>query len=398
MPGADWPIAYGFGLVQDQWLCLTYIGAVVLLLAVSPGVDPRGSRLFGLAGRMALTNYMVQAAVLDALASGYGFGLKLRPRVYVAAAVAALRPRGRGEPRVAGALPVRAARVALALVHLCAPAAASACRRSGRARDVASGLLYRRARRFRMSNQRVVLITGASSGVGQATARLLAQQGHKVFGTSRAPTGAEPVANLTMVALDVRSDASVAACVNAVSSQAGRVDVLVNNAGYELGGALEEHSIDEAKAQFETNFFGVVRMTKAVLPLMRRQKEGQIVNISSLSGLRADSVHGHVFRQQVRRGRLHRSAAHGAQAAQHPCLADRARLPQVADDGQAAGGGRTDRGLRAVAATRVQGHSGCRGEGAAPGTGRGDRVEESWPARPHGYATWLEDKRILFRA
>ena len=89
-----------------------------------------------------------------------------------------------------------------------------------------------------MSNQRVVLITGASSGVGQATARLLAQQGHNVFGTSRAPTSAGPVANLTMVALDVRSDASVAACVNAVSSQAGRVDVLVNNAGYELGGAL----------------------------------------------------------------------------------------------------------------------------------------------------------------
>ena len=135
-----------------------------------------------------------------------------------------------------------------------------------------------------MSNQRVVLISGASSGVGQATARLLAQQGHKVFGTSRAPTSAEPVANLTMVALDVRSDASVAACVNAVSSQAGRVDVLVNNAGVELGGALEEHSIDEAKAQFETNFFGVVRMTKAVLPLMRQQKQGQIVNISSLSG------------------------------------------------------------------------------------------------------------------
>ena len=97
-----------------------------------------------------------------------------------------------------------------------------------------------------MSNQRVVLITGASSGVGQATARLLAQQGHKVFGTSRAAQGVESVANVTMVALDVRSDASVAACVNAVSSQAGRVDVLVNNAGYELGGALEEHSIEEA--------------------------------------------------------------------------------------------------------------------------------------------------------
>jgi short-subunit dehydrogenase len=138
-----------------------------------------------------------------------------------------------------------------------------------------------------MSNQRVVLITGASSGVGQATARLLAQQGYTVFGTSRALTSAEPVSNLTMVALDVRSDASVAACVNTVSGQAGRVDVLVNNAGYELAGALEEHSIDEAKAQLETNFFGVVRMVKAVLPFMRRQKHGQIVNISSLAGLSA---------------------------------------------------------------------------------------------------------------
>jgi NAD(P)-dependent dehydrogenase (short-subunit alcohol dehydrogenase family) len=136
-----------------------------------------------------------------------------------------------------------------------------------------------------MSNQRVVLITGASSGVGQATARLLSQKGYTVFGTSRTPTSAEALPNLTMLALDVRSDASVAAYVNAVSSQAGRVDVLVNNAGYELAGALEEHSIEEAKAQFETNFFGVVRMTKAVLPFMRRQKHGQIVNISSLSGL-----------------------------------------------------------------------------------------------------------------
>src|SRR5215216_4101677 len=136
-----------------------------------------------------------------------------------------------------------------------------------------------------MSNQRVILVTGASSGVGQATARLLAQQGHNVFGTSRAITSAEPLANITMVALDVRSDASVADCVSTVSRQGGRIDVLVNNAGYELAGALEEHSMEEAKAQFETNFFGLVRMTKAVLPIMRRQRQGQIVNISSLAGL-----------------------------------------------------------------------------------------------------------------
>jgi len=88
-----------------------------------------------------------------------------------------------------------------------------------------------------------------------------------------------------MLALDVRADDSVGACVKAVSSQVGQLDVLVNNAGYELAGALEELSLDEAKAQFETNFFGVVRMVKAVLPLMRQQKHGQIINVSSLSGL-----------------------------------------------------------------------------------------------------------------
>jgi uncharacterized protein len=86
VPGADWPLEYGLGLVQDQWLCFTYIGAVVLLLAYRPVWTAR-LWLFGQAGRMALTNFMVQAAVLDALASGYGFGLKLRPRAYVVGAV-----------------------------------------------------------------------------------------------------------------------------------------------------------------------------------------------------------------------------------------------------------------------------------------------------------------------
>ena len=87
IPGADDPLAYGLGLVQDQWLCLTYIGAVVLLLAYRPAWTARLA-VFGRAGRMALTNYMVQAAVLDVLASGYGLGLKLRPYAYAPAAVA----------------------------------------------------------------------------------------------------------------------------------------------------------------------------------------------------------------------------------------------------------------------------------------------------------------------
>ncbi len=136
-----------------------------------------------------------------------------------------------------------------------------------------------------MPGQRVVLVTGASSGVGQSTARLLAQRGYRVLGTSRNPPGAGDTPGVTMLPLDVRSDDSVATCLSSVSRLADRLDILVNSAGYELAGALEELSLDEAKAQFETNFFGVVRMVKAVLPLMRRQKHGQIINVSSLAGL-----------------------------------------------------------------------------------------------------------------
>lgn len=87
-----------------------------------------------------------------------------------------------------------------------------------------------------------------------------------------------------MLALDVCSDSSVAAAVGAVLERAGRIDVLVNNAGYELGGAIEEVSIEEAKRQFETNFYGAMRMMQAVLPAMRRQRSGRIINIASLAG------------------------------------------------------------------------------------------------------------------
>jgi NAD(P)-dependent dehydrogenase (short-subunit alcohol dehydrogenase family) len=138
-----------------------------------------------------------------------------------------------------------------------------------------------------MSDQTVVLITGASSGVGQSTARLLSQRGYKVFGTSRRSTTAESTPAVEMLPLDVRADDSVRACVDAVVNRSGRLDVVINNAGYELAGALEELSSEEARAQFETNFFGVVRMVNAVLPLMRRQQRGHIINVSSLSGLSA---------------------------------------------------------------------------------------------------------------
>src|SRR5215831_9940094 len=138
-----------------------------------------------------------------------------------------------------------------------------------------------------MSDPRVVLITGASSGVGQATARLLSQQGFTVIGTSRNVAGAEPIPTVEMLPLEVRADDSVRACVDAVFSRFDRLDILINNAGHELAGALEELSAEEVRDQFETNFFGVVRMVNAVLPFMRQQQRGHIINISSLSGLSA---------------------------------------------------------------------------------------------------------------
>jgi NAD(P)-dependent dehydrogenase (short-subunit alcohol dehydrogenase family) len=138
-----------------------------------------------------------------------------------------------------------------------------------------------------MGSCKVILVTGASSGNGRATAQLLSQERHRVFGTSRNPASADKMPQVAMITLDVRSDESVAVCVRTVLDAAGRLDVVVNNAGYELAGALEELSLDEAQAQFATNFFGVARVVKAVLPIMRQQKGGQIVNISSLAGLTA---------------------------------------------------------------------------------------------------------------
>jgi NAD(P)-dependent dehydrogenase (short-subunit alcohol dehydrogenase family) len=134
-----------------------------------------------------------------------------------------------------------------------------------------------------MPNPKVVLVTGASSGIGEAIAARLAKDGHRVFGTSRkAPEAREGV---ELLPLDVCSDASVQSCVERLLREVGRIDVLVNNAGYLLSGAIEEATLEEARAQLETNFFGVVRMVKAVLPGMRQARQGHIVTISSLAGL-----------------------------------------------------------------------------------------------------------------
>jgi NAD(P)-dependent dehydrogenase (short-subunit alcohol dehydrogenase family) len=135
------------------------------------------------------------------------------------------------------------------------------------------------------ASQRVVLVIGASSGIGKATATLLAQSGFRVFGTSRHANSPAPE-NVTMLSLDVRDANSVNACVAAVLQQAERIDVLVNNSG--IPGPIaagEEVSIDQMRNLMEVNFFGALRMMNVVLPLMRRQKSGHIVNIGSAGGL-----------------------------------------------------------------------------------------------------------------
>jgi NAD(P)-dependent dehydrogenase (short-subunit alcohol dehydrogenase family) len=135
-----------------------------------------------------------------------------------------------------------------------------------------------------MTLSRVALVTGASSGFGQATAALLAAQGIQVFGTSRVPAHNAP-GGFELLPLDVCSETSVQTCVQTILGRTGRIDLLVNNAGFAQGGALEENSLEDAQAQFETNVFGVLRMLKAVLPAMRQQGSGQIITVSSLLGV-----------------------------------------------------------------------------------------------------------------
>jgi short-subunit dehydrogenase len=130
----------------------------------------------------------------------------------------------------------------------------------------------------------VALVTGASSGIGRATARALRNAGFRVFGTSRRAV-AERSDGVTMLSCDVTDDASVAKLVDELLAEAGRIDLLVNNAGIGLLGGAEESSTAQAQALFDVNVFGVLRMTNAVLPTMRGQRKGRIINIGSIMGL-----------------------------------------------------------------------------------------------------------------
>lgn len=160
-----------------------------------------------------------------------------------------------------------------------------------------------------MQDQKVAIVTGSSSGIGFETSLTLARNGFHTYATMRNMKGekSKPLTEvaknenlqLRAIELDVDNDKSVIDAINTIIEERERIDVLINNAGYALGGALEDSSMDEIKAQFETNFFGVVRATKEVLPVMRRQGAGKIVNITSMGGRIAiplsSSYHGSKF-------------------------------------------------------------------------------------------------------
>lgn len=133
---------------------------------------------------------------------------------------------------------------------------------------------------------KVILITGASSGIGYNTAAVLAQQGHKVYAAARRAERMEPLCKygVTPLKMDVTDEQSMQRGVQAILSNEGRIDVLINNAGYGFYGAVENVPIDDARNQLEVNLFGLARLCQLVLPTMRAQHSGRIINISSVAG------------------------------------------------------------------------------------------------------------------
>ncbi len=133
---------------------------------------------------------------------------------------------------------------------------------------------------------KVALVTGASSGIGESTARKLAEMGYTVYGAARRVDRMDGLAQdgIRVVAMDVTDDASMQAGIDRILAETGRIDVLVNNAGYGSYGAIEDVPLAEARAQFDVNVFGAVRLIQLVLPQMRQQRSGTIVNITSMGG------------------------------------------------------------------------------------------------------------------
>jgi NAD(P)-dependent dehydrogenase (short-subunit alcohol dehydrogenase family) len=153
--------------------------------------------------------------------------------------------------------------------------------------NIAENIIHKKAyfngRKGKSMGKKTILITGASSGIGRACAGYLVEKGHKVYGASRAVKA--DIFPFKTVIMDVRFDDSVKAAVGRIIDREGKIDTVINCAGYGLAGSIEDTSSDEAKDLFETNFFGLFRVCKAVIPAMRKQKSGLIINISSLAGL-----------------------------------------------------------------------------------------------------------------
>ena len=143
-----------------------------------------------------------------------------------------------------------------------------------------------------MDKKRVAIVTGSSTGIGYETSLFLARRGFKTFATMRNLKKSNTIKRVIddeklpihILQLDVDDNLSIKNAIKEILNEESHIDVLVNNAGYDLAGSLEEMSIDEFKAQFETNFFGVIRITKQILPIMRKQKTGTIINVSSVGG------------------------------------------------------------------------------------------------------------------
>jgi NAD(P)-dependent dehydrogenase (short-subunit alcohol dehydrogenase family) len=143
-----------------------------------------------------------------------------------------------------------------------------------------------------LGTKKVALVTGSSSGIGYETALLLARNGFDTFATMRNMNKSKEITEvskrenlpLRLVQLDVNDDKSVTDAINNILKEKKSIEVVVNNAGYGLMGSVEDSSLDEIKAQFETNFFGAIRVMQRVIPIMRKQGSGTIVNVSSIAG------------------------------------------------------------------------------------------------------------------
>jgi NAD(P)-dependent dehydrogenase (short-subunit alcohol dehydrogenase family) len=152
--------------------------------------------------------------------------------------------------------------------------------------------IYDVTEKIEMTKKKVAVVTGSSSGIGYETALLLARNGFDTFATMRNMNKSKEIIDvakkenlpLRVLQLDVTDDKSVVDAIYNISKEKNSIDVLVNNAGYGFMGSVEDSSLDEIKAQFETNFFGVIRVMQKVIPIMRTQKSGTIVNVSSIAG------------------------------------------------------------------------------------------------------------------